>query len=40
MRENCAAIREYFGYYETGRATDAACDYILERLGSRRAFPD
>ena len=34
-RENCAAIREYFGYYETGRATDAACDYIIERLGRR-----
>ena len=40
IRENCAAIREYFGYYETGRATDAACDYIIERLGSRRKFPD
>ena len=34
-RENCAAIRDYFGYYETGRATDAVCDYIIERLGSR-----
>ena len=33
--ENCAAIREYFGYRETGRATDAACDYIMERLGAR-----
>ena len=39
-RQNCAAIREYFGYYETGRATDAACDYIIERLGSRRKFTD
>lgn len=39
-RQNCADIREYFGYYETGRATDAACDYIIERLGSRRKFPD
>ena len=32
-QENCAAIREYFGYYETGRATDAACDYIISLLG-------
>lgn len=40
VRRNCADIREYFGYYETGRATDAACDYIIERLGSRRKFPD
>ena len=35
VRQNCAAIRDYFGYYETGRATDAVCDYIIERLGSR-----
>ena len=34
--ENCAAIREYFGYYETGRATDAACDYIISVLGGKR----
>ena len=40
VRQNCADIREYFGYYETGRATDAACDYIIQRLGSRRKFPD
>ncbi len=39
-RENCAAIREYFGYYETGRATDAACDYIIQRLGSGQRQPD
>ena len=38
--ENCAAIRDYFGYYETGRATDAVCDYIIERLGSREKMPD
>ena len=38
--ENCAAIREYFGYYETGRAADAVCDYIIERLGSRDKMPD
>jgi len=31
-RENCAAIREYFGYYETGRATEAVCDHIIRRL--------
>lgn len=37
---NCAAIREYFGYYETGRAADAVCDYIIERLGSRDKMPD
>ena len=40
IRKNCAAIREYFGYYETGRATDAACDYIIERLGNRRRWND
>ncbi|MDO4865252.1 MAG: CDP-glycerol glycerophosphotransferase family protein [Clostridia bacterium] len=39
-RENCAAIRDYFGYYETGHAADAACDYIIERLGSRKRFDD
>ena len=33
VRQNCAAIREYFGYYETGHATDAVCDYIIRRLG-------
>lgn len=38
--ENCAAIREYFGYYETGRATDAACDYIIDKLGSSKRQPD
>ncbi len=31
-RENCAAIRDYFGYYETGRATDAVVDRIIEIL--------
>ena len=40
VRENCAAIRDYFGYYETGHATDAACDYIIERLGRRDSMPD
>ncbi len=39
-RENCAAIRKWFGYYETGRATDAACDYILERLGNKNRWKD
>ena len=38
VRRNCADIREYFGYYETGRATDAVCDYILERLGNLEAL--
>ena len=37
---NCAAIREYFGYYETGRATDAACEYIIGRLGSKDRMGD
>ena len=37
---NCADIRAYFGYYETGRATDAACDYIISKLGSRDRRPD
>ena len=31
-RANCAAIRDYFGYYETGHATDAVCDRIIELL--------
>lgn len=39
-RENCAAIRDYFGYYETGRATDAACEYIISRLGSNKKMKD
>lgn len=39
-RENCAAIRDYFGYYETGRATDAACDYIIGKLGSDKKAKD
>ena len=40
VRQNCADIREYFGYYETGRATDAVCDYIVERLGNLERLPD
>lgn len=32
-RENCAAINRWFGCYETGRATDAVCDYIIDKLG-------
>ena len=32
-RENCAAIRRWFGCYESGRATDAVCDYIIENMG-------
>ena len=31
--ENCKAIRDYYGFNETGRATDAACQWIIERLG-------
>ena len=31
-RQNCRAIRDYFGYYETGHATDAAVDRIIEVL--------
>lgn len=30
--QNCEDIRRYFGIYETGRATDAVCDYIIERM--------
>ena len=35
-RQNCAAIREYFGYYETGHATDAVCDRIIELLDGEK----
>lgn len=31
-RENCAAIRDYFGYYETGHATEAVVEHIIKRL--------
>ena len=30
--QNCADIRAYFGITETGHATDAVCDYIIERM--------
>jgi len=40
VRANCAAIRETFGYYETGRATDAACEYIIGRLGTKDRMGD
>jgi len=40
VAQNCADIREYFGYYETGRATDAVCDYIIERLGNLERLPE
>ena len=33
VRENGAALRQYFGCYESGHATDAVCDYIIECLG-------
>ena len=29
---NCEDIRQYFGIYETGHATDAVCDYIIDRM--------
>ena len=29
---NCRALRESYGFNETGRATDAVCDYIIDRL--------
>lgn len=32
-RANCAAIRKWYGMNETGRATDAVCDYIIDKLG-------
>lgn len=38
VRKNCADISAYFGITETGHATDAACDYIIERLGTRKTF--
>lgn len=31
-KANCAAIRQWYGITETGHATDAVCDYIIERL--------
>ena len=30
---NCAALRQWYGMNETGRATDAVCDYIIDKLG-------
>lgn len=33
---NCRDIRDYFGIYETGHATDAVCDYIIEKLSPQR----
>ena len=33
--QNCAAIREWYGMHETGHATDAVCDYIIEKLDGR-----
>ena len=40
IRQNCQSLREYFGCHETGRATDAVCDYIIERLGSKQRIED
>ena len=30
--ENCRAIREYFGFNETGHSTEEACKYIIDKL--------
>ena len=32
-RQNCEAIRRWYGVNETGRATDGVCDYIINKLG-------
>ena len=32
---NCKAIREWYGMNETGHATDAACDYIIDKLDGK-----
>jgi CDP-glycerol glycerophosphotransferase len=32
-RENGEALDRFFGTTETGRASDAVCDYIIARLG-------
>lgn len=31
-KRNCEAIRAYYGVNETGRATDAVCDYIISKI--------
>lgn len=31
-RENCRALREWYGINETGRATDEVCAYIIDKL--------
>ena len=30
--ENCRAIQDYFGFSETGRATEESCKYIIDKL--------
>lgn len=30
--QNCRAIRDFFGFTETGRATEEACKYIIDKL--------
>ncbi len=32
VRENCRAIREWYGMNETGQATDAVCRWIIDKL--------
>ena len=29
--QNCEQILEFYGTHETGRASDAVCDYILSK---------
>lgn len=33
--ENCRAIQDYFGFAETGRATEEACRYIIDKLTAK-----
>lgn len=32
IAENCRALREFFGFAETGRATEEACKYVIDKL--------
>ena len=32
VRANCRSLRDYYGINETGKATDAVCDYIIDKL--------
>ena len=35
VAENCRALREFFGFAETGRATEEACNYIIDKLNAK-----